>query len=90
MFNSYKANEAQEEYCKRKGYPIFAPGDYIQYRCYRCNQDIYAEHGHPVAEWLPRSRVRLDCTKDVHGISVEMAGKELISGCPFCYASFDD
>lgn len=90
MFNSYKASAAQQEYCQQKNLPRFAPNEYVQFKCHRCNQNIYAETGHPVAERLPRGKVRLDYSKDVPGIDVEKAGRELICGCPFCHASFDD
>lgn len=90
MFDAEKAHEAQEAYCQEHHAPHFAPGKYNGYRCHRCNQNIYAEKGHPVAERLPRGKVRLDYTINVPGISVERAGKELICGCPFCYRSFDD
>lgn len=90
MFDSAKAHEAQENLCKEKKWPRFAPGPYNNYRCYRCGQDIYSEVGHPVAERLPRGRVRLNLDEKRNGISVEKAGKELICGCPFCCASFDD
>lgn len=90
MFDTYKADAAQKEYCKEHEAPHFAPSLYTDCRCHRCNQNIYAETGHPVAERLPRGKVRLDYSKDVPGIDVEKAGRELICGCPFCHASFDD
>lgn len=89
-YNSEKAHEAQNEWCKIHNAPHFAPGPRMGYRCYRCNQNIYAEHGHPVAERLPRGKVRLNYSVEVNGISVERAGKGLICGCPFCCRSFDD
>ena len=90
MFDAVKAHAAQEEHCDKIKAPRFSPGPYNNYRCYRCRQNIYSEKGHPVAERLRHGRVRLDLTKDVQGISVEKASKELICGCPFCNASFDD
>lgn len=84
MFDSCKAHEAQRKYCEEKGYPHFAP-----VRCFRCNQNIYSQKGHPV-EKLPRGKVRLMYSVDRPGISVEKAGKEHIIGCPFCCWSFCD
>ena len=90
MYNDVAAHNAQEKYCEEHNLPHFAPGKFNYYRCYRCRQNIYSEKGHPVAERLPRGRVRLDFRTDIPGISVEEAGKTLICGCPFCSASFDD
>lgn len=71
MYDPEKAHKAQTEYCESKDYPLFASK-----RCHRCDQNIYAEEGHPVAAKLPRGRVRLDY--------------DHILCCPFCHASFDD
>lgn len=90
MFDSAKADAAQEKYCSDHHAPHFAPNRNVSYRCFRCDQNIYAEYGHPVAERLKRGRVRLAWDVKIPGISVEKAGKELICGCPFCCASFDD
>lgn len=90
MFDSAMADAAQEKYCSDHHAPHFAPNRNISYRCYLCNQNIYAEYGHPVAERLKRGRVRLAWDVKIPGISVEKAGNELICGCPFCHASFDD
>lgn len=85
MYDPEKAHKAQTEYCESKGYPLFASK-----RCHRCDQNIYAEEGHPVAAKLPRGRVRLDYSKTKHGYSVETASSDHILNCPFCHASFDD
>ena len=90
MYDSYKAEEAQRKYCSEHNAPMFAPSSRVGFRCFRCGQNIYSESGHPVAEKLPRGRVRLDYSKSIPGYSVEDAGKELICGCPFCCRSFDD
>ena len=90
MYDPAKASEAQEKYCQENNAPHFAPNNYNRYQCYRCNQNIYAEKGHPIAERLPRGKVRLNYSKDVPGYSVERASSELITGCPFCYASYCD
>jgi len=34
-----KAMKAQNEFCKKKNYPHFAPGDG---RCFKCNNQIYS------------------------------------------------
>ena len=39
-FNPKDAIQAQQEYCKQKGYPHFAPYDG---RCYRCHNQIYQQ-----------------------------------------------
>lgn len=39
-FDAVKANEAQKNYCKEKGYPHFAPVG----KCFRCNKNIYEVH----------------------------------------------
>jgi len=90
MFDTQKAHEAQSVWCKEHNAPHFAPGPNVGYKCFRCNQNIYAENGHPVAERLPRGKVRLDYSVNVHGYSVETAASGLICGCPFCHRSFDD
>ena len=36
------AAEAQREYCRREGFPLFAPYDGI---CWRCGRDIYERVG---------------------------------------------
>ena len=90
MFDSYKAHEAQMKYCEEHITLHFAPGKRNGFRCSRCNQNIYAEHGHPVAERLHNGRVRLNYSIDLQGISVEKAGSDHICGCPFCCRSFDD
>ena len=90
MFDAQKANEAQSAWCREHNAPHFAPGPYNGYRCFRCNQMIYAEKGHPVKKRLPRGKVELDYSVDIHGYSVERAGESLICGCPFCHRSFDD
>ena len=90
MYNDKMAHEAQKKWCEEHNAPHFAPGVYNNYRCSRCNQNIYSEKGHRVAAKLPLGRVRLDYADSVSGITVEKAGSDLICGCPFCYRSFDD
>ncbi len=68
-----EAIKAQEKYCVEKGYPHFAPRNG---KCFRCGQNIYSEKG------------RTRSVKEWHGISVERASKELVTGCPFCNWSY--
>lgn len=90
MYDADKAYAAQLRHCEEINAPCFCPGSYNNYRCHRCGQNIFSATGHPVAARLPRGKVRLDYSESVPGISVEKAGKELICGCPFCCASYDD
>ena len=90
MFDAQRASDAQEKYCDEIEAPHFAPNKNVGFKCYRCNQNIFAEKGHPVAARLPRGKVRLDYDNYRPGISVEDAGKRLITGCPFCFASYCD
>lgn len=71
-FNSSMAIDAQDKYCKEKGYPHFAPRNG---RCYRCNKQIYEQ---------------IDHGNYKTGISVEKAGKELVTGCPHCNRTYCD
>ena len=90
MFDAQKASDAQEKYCDSIGAPHFAPNDNVRYMCYRCNQNIFAEKGHPAAEHLPRGKVRLNYEEYKPGYTVEYASEHLITGCPFCCASYCD
>lgn len=74
IFDAEKANKAQEEYCKIRKVPHFAP----QKNCYYCGQNIYAETG------------KLKNGGTWQGISVERAGNEHITGCPFCSHTYCD
>ena len=85
-FDPAKAAEAQRKYCEEHNAPEFFPNHYVGYRCYRCNQNIFSEHGNEslgarggTATWRTRK-----------GYSVEYASSHLIIGCPFCYASYCD
>lgn len=89
MFDPQKASDAQEKYCDEIGAPHFAPNKNVDFRCYRCNQNIFLENGH-YAEKAPRGRVKLNYDAYRHGYSVEYASTHLITGCPFCYASYCD
>ena len=85
--HGFPMHEVQCCYCRKKFVAHYLVNG--KATCSR-GQNIYSEKGHPVAERMRHGRVCLDLTKDVPGISVEKASKELICGCPFCCASFDD
>ena len=74
-YNRQKAIEAQKNYCKEKGLPHFAPRDG---ECY-CGKNIYVERKYEACGRTFSS-----------GISVEKAGKELITGCPHCNITYCD
>lgn len=85
-FNVLKARTSQENYCKEKKLPHFAPESG---RCWKCNRNIYEQIGWKV-EYGRRIQVPLD-SKELHhttGITVEKAGKELVTGCPHCNWSY--
>lgn len=74
-YDALKATEAQSKYCQEHGYPHFAPKSG---RCWRCNQNIYVDGK------------RCNDNRSSKGISVERAGRELITGCPHCNWDFCD
>lgn len=71
-----KAIQAQQQYCEKNGLPQFTPDNG---RCWSCGQNIYEEKGCCIYGSKERS-----------GISVERAGSQLITGCPFCNRSYCD
>ena len=73
-YNTKLAIEAQAKYCKDHDAPNFAPA--FDGSCFRCHQNIYAKIVHPSGY--------------VTGITVEQAGRTLITGCPHCHYSFVD
>ena len=79
------AIENQKELCKRKNYPHFAP---LRGECWVCGRNIYEQIG-----WSKeRKQVPLN-SDELHrttGITVEKAGRELITGCPHCNRSYCD
>ena len=83
MYDKVLARKAQKKFCE--GGFHFAPSSGI---CFRCKQNIYAETGHPVHHYLKGGYVQLDYSKILPGITVEQAGSERITGCPFCHWSF--
>ncbi|OKP91887.1 hypothetical protein A3844_01880 [Paenibacillus helianthi] len=79
MYDVQESIKAQEIYCEENKAPHFAPKTG---RCWSCNQNIYAP-GHHV--WKGKSDGR-----ESAGISVEKAGRELVTGCPHCFRSYCD
>lgn len=72
-FNPTEAAKAQATYCDQHEIPMFAPSDG---NCWACGRNIYdpmTYRGHE---------------DHTYGISVEEAGKRLISSCPHCNHSF--
>jgi hypothetical protein len=75
-YNIIKSVLAQKKYCEEHGFPRFAPQDGC---CWKCQNNIYV------------SRVNPDLGVTITtGISVEEAGKHLVTGCPQCHASIVD
>ena len=85
MYDSAKAYAAQEAFCKDG--PNFTPRGG---QCPRCKQNIFEEWGHPVSARLQGGRVLLSYREKTNGITVEEAGRERVTGCPFCHWSFCD
>lgn len=86
-YNIQEACEAQKQYVMNyaKNHPqdifadMFAKGEGFAPKsgcCWRCSRNIYAE-----------ATINGRISK---GYSVERASKEMITGCPHCYASFVD
>lgn len=74
-FNSKDAIEAQDRYCIEKKVPRFAPENGI---CWTCSRNIYV----PAFSGVGTDDV------NVMGISVDQAKSSLVTGCPYCLASF--
>ena len=82
-FNVSEAIVAQDLYCMEKHVPHFAPRTGI---CWRCNKNIYKQVIHEKKDWKTNEVTGYFTT----GISVERAGRELITGCPHCNRSYCD
>lgn len=65
MIQEIDPGKAQEQFCKERDYPVFAPTR--TGTCYSCRRNIFE-----------------------HQATKESAGSSLITGCPFCCASFCD
>lgn len=72
-YDNDMAAAAQTKYCDENHLPIFAPRDGI---CPACGRDIYALYIYTGRE------------NRMYGISVETAGKTLITNCPHCKEAF--
>lgn len=80
-FNVNEAIKAQAKLCKEKNYPHFAPHDG---QCWDCGRNIYEK-------WERNENSSFGGTrKVVSGITVEKAGKELVTGCPHCHRTYCD
>lgn len=93
-YNVSNGIKAQEKYCNENNLPHFAP---TNGQCWKCKRNIYEpvgwkneydSYGIP----LKRVQVALDSPEKEFetGITVEKAGKTLITGCPHCNKSYCD
>ena len=89
--DSYNANEsvkAQRNLCDKKGLPHFAPNSGL---CWKCNKNIYEPIGWKIENGrkiqVPLNSDEQTC---ITGITVEKAGKNLVTGCPHCNRSYSD
>lgn len=74
-YDPIEAAKAQEDYCNENEVPRFAPGNGW---CSSCGRNIYEPYTYrrePIA---------------TTGISVEEAGRKLITSCPHCNRTFCD
>lgn len=76
-FNVQEAITAQRKWVLENAAPHFAPNNGI---CWRCKRQIYEEIEQPA--WNGNTRKT--------GISVEKAGRELVTDCPHCNRSYCD
>lgn len=91
-FDHARAHAAQKAYCAEKRFPLFAGGGG---RCSSCRRNVYDRQ---TTSHHQRSAVMEDgglvdigeATEHVTGISVEEAGRTLVTGCPHCHRSFCD
>lgn len=73
MFDISAAAKAQRKYCEENNAPHFAPAGG---HCWRCGRNIYS----PISYGSNNEYTA--------GITVDRAGKELVTGCPHCNYSF--
>lgn len=83
IYDVLAARKAQDKYCEEKVAPHFAPESGI---CWACGKNIYKPIEHNQKDWKTKEIIG----KYVTGITVEKAGKELITGCPHCNRSYCD
>jgi len=76
-FDKVAAIAAQKKVVEDQKAPHFAPHSG---NCYRCSKNIYEPHPRPT----PHD------PNYVTGISVEEAGRGVITGCPHCNATYCD
>ena len=76
-YNREAAIAAQKKYCEDNEVPHFAPSDGY---CYHCGRNIY--------DLYISTTISRECGIGESGITVEQAGKRLITGCPHCHYSF--
>ncbi|MBE5807740.1 MAG: hypothetical protein E7317_05305 [Clostridiales bacterium] len=70
-----EAAAAQKRYCEENEIPQFAPANGW---CSACGRNIYEPYTYRGRE------------EDTRGISVDAAGKRLITSCPHCNTTFCD
>jgi len=73
-YDVVKARDAQSKLIKEKEFPYFPPSTGV---CYSCGKNIYEAIKSPHGYYST-------------GITVESAGKGLITGCPHCHRSYCD
>ena len=74
VFDPIAAAKAQAQFCEDHELPLFAPDNGW---CIACGRNIYEPY-----------TCRRGNETVTYGITVEYAGKKLITGCPFCHTSF--
>lgn len=73
-YRPLEAAEAQARFCRHNGYLMYAPGSGY---CFKCGRNIYKPYISATGVEVP-------------GYTVEQAGRGLITGCPFCHATYID
>jgi hypothetical protein len=95
-YDIQKSIQAQKKLCEEKGYPDFTPSGGV---CWACKKNIYEPLGRKRGQsssWIGRTGYRrvescpLEEADYITGITVEKAGKELVTGCPHCNISYCD
>jgi len=74
---------AQEDYCRKKNLPVFAPADGV---CPFCLTNIYSSSFRSCPDSVGGAGV----TGTYSGIPVYKAANSLITSCPHCHRSFCD
>lgn len=76
-YNVEKSIQRQREFCEKKGFPHFAPGNGV---CWKCHEQIYQA----------KERLGWGGKTYTTGIGTKRAGEELVTGCPHCNISYCD